>query len=76
MLINLDFYQNLDEKIETLVEENDIDYIDAVIDYCEKHGLELEVVADVIQNLPNLRSKIEIEAENLHFLKKTARLPV
>jgi hypothetical protein len=76
VLINLDFYQNLDEKIETLVEEYDIDYIDAVIDYCDKNGLELEVVADVIQNLPNLKAKLEIEAENLHFLKKTARLPV
>lgn len=75
-LINFEMYRNLDNKIEEMVQENGIDYIDAVISYCEDNNLEIESVADIIQKLPNLKLKIELEAEELHYLKKTARLPV
>ena len=76
MLFNLELYRNLDKKIEELVEENGLDYIDAVVDYCNKNNLEIEAIAEIIQKLPNLKLKIEIEAEELHYLKKTTRLPI
>ena len=76
MLINLELYQNFDEKIETIVESYDVDYIDAVLDYCSRNNLEIDAMADVIQKSPLLKSKIQEEAEKLHFLKPTARLPV
>ena len=76
MLINLELYQNLDKKIEEMVRETGIEYIDAVISYCEINHLEVEAIAEIIQKLPNLKLKIELEAEELHYLKKTARLPV
>lgn len=63
-------------EIERLVEENDISYIDAVILYCEKTGLEEEVAAKLV--VGSLKSKIKIEAEDLHFLVKpnTRRLQI
>jgi len=76
MLINLELYNNFDEKIETLVEQHNVEYIDAVLDYCAKNNLEIEAMADVIQKSPLLKSKIQEEAEKLHYLKPTARLPV
>jgi hypothetical protein len=68
--------QNLYKKIETLVSANGISYIDAVIMYCENNGLDVESVGDLISKNDMLRGHIEIEAEDLHFLKRTSRLPV
>lgn len=62
------------EKIETLVKQNQIDYIDACILYCEQNNLEVEYVGEIIQKNHQLRAKIQQEAEDLHYLKKSARL--
>lgn len=75
-LIALEAFQNLGEKIDYICETTGTDIIDAVISYCEKYGLEIETIGEIISKNSNLRSKVEIEAENLHFLKKTDRLPV
>ena len=53
-----------------------MDTIDAVIHWCEVNTIEIEMVADLIKKDPLMTSKIQIEAENLNFLKKHARLPV
>ena len=62
-------------KIEDLVWEKDISYMDAVILYCETTGFEVEVAAKLITN--SLKSRIKIEAEELNFLPRsnTAKLP-
>ena len=62
--------------IEEMVYMKDIPYIDAVIMYCEETGFEVEVAAKLISGV--LKSKIKLEAEDLHFLKKsnTSQLPL
>lgn len=62
-------------KIEDLVWMKDISYMDAIILYCEETGFEVEMASKLISG--TLRSKIKIEAEQLHFLPKsnTAKLP-
>ena len=62
--------------IETLVSKKNIPYMDAIIMYCEESGLEVEIGAKMISGA--LKSKIKVEAEELHFLPKsnTAKLPV
>jgi hypothetical protein len=62
-------------SIETLVAKKNIPYMDAVILYCEESGLEVELAAKLISGA--LKSKIQIEAEELHFLPKsnTTKLP-
>lgn len=62
------------ESIEALVWQFDIEYIDAVVMYCEKNGLEVESVASLITNNEALKAKVQIEAENLNYLPKSNRL--
>lgn len=61
--------------IETLVSEKNIPYMDAVLIYCEETGLEVELAAKLVSGA--LKSKIQIEAEELNFLPKsnTTKLP-
>lgn len=63
-------------EIETIVQEKKIEYIDAVIFWCESNGLEVEFAGELIRRNNVLKSKIQYEAENLNFMKKSARLPI
>ena len=75
-IMNADDIQKFSMAIEELVYMKDIPYIDAVIMYCEETGFELETAAKLISGV--LKSKIKLEAENLHYLKKsnTSQLPL
>ena len=63
-------------KIEEIVWDKDVSYMDAIVLYCEETGFEVELAAKLISNV--LKSKIKVEAESLHFLPKsnTAKLPL
>ena len=63
-------------EIENLAAEKKTSYMDAIILYCEQTGFEVEVAAKLISS--SLKSKIKMEAEELHFLPKsnTSRLPI
>jgi len=63
-------------EIEKLVREKEIEYMEAVILWCERNNLELEFAAEMIRRNTALKAKIQIEAENLNFMKKSARLPI
>ena len=54
----------------------DIPYIDAICMYCEENGFEVEVAAKLVSGV--LKAKVQIEAEELHYLKKsnTSQLPL
>lgn len=62
-------------NIETLVSKKNIPYMDAVLMYCEETGLEVELAAKLVSGA--LKSKIQLEAEDLNFLPKsnTTKLP-
>lgn len=64
------------EEIEVLCRDKNIEYIDAIVFWCEKNNLEVETAAYWIKKDPVMRSKIQLEAENLNILKKGARLPI
>ena len=70
-----DDIQKFSMAIEEMVYMKDIPYIDAVIMYCEQTGFELETAAKLVSGV--LKSKIKLEAEDLHFLKRsnTSQLP-
>jgi len=60
---------NFSLNIEEIVYMKDISYMDAIIEYCEQNEVEIEVAASLISN--NLKSKIQLEAEDLNFLPKS-----
>jgi hypothetical protein len=64
------------EEIEKLCRTKNIEYIDAVVHWCEKNKIEVEYIAAYIKKDPVFKSKIQAEAENLNILKRGARLPI
>lgn len=71
-----DDIQKFSMAIEEMVYMKDIPYIDAVVMYCEETGFEIETAAKLVSGV--LKSKIKLEAEDLHFIKKsnTSQLPL
>lgn len=61
-------------EIEDMVEDLDISYIEACVSYCEKSGMEMETLGDIIEKNQVLKAKIQREAEDLHYMKKKPRL--
>ena len=60
------------QEIESLVHMNDdMNYIDAIIYFCEQNNIDLESVPKLISK--PLKEKIKYEAMELNFLKKTSR---
>jgi hypothetical protein len=76
MAPNKDEVTTFSLTIETIVHEKQISYMDAILLHCQNTGLEVELAAKLISGA--LKSKIKIEAEELHFLPKsnTVKLPV
>lgn len=60
--------------IEERALRNGVKVIEAITDYCEEVGLEVEVAATLIN--PILKAKIEEEAQALRFLQRSAKLPI
>ena len=60
------------QEIESLVQVNvEMNYIDAIIHFCDKNSIDLEAVPKIISK--PLKEKIKCEATELNFLKKTSR---
>lgn len=68
--------QEFARQIEDIVWEKDISYIDAVLMWGGKFGIDPVSVSGLIKKSPNLKAKIQEEAENTNCLKKTNRLPL
>ncbi len=60
------------EEIESLVLNNaDMNYIDAIVFFCEQNNVDLESVPKLISK--PLKEKIKYDAQQLNFMKKTSR---
>jgi len=62
------------ETIEKIVSEKKISYMDAIVWYCEREEMEVEVAAKLVSAI--IKAKLQTEAENLNFLPKTSKLPL
>ena len=59
-------------EIEKLVaDNNDMNYIDAIVHFCEQNNLDVESVPKLISK--PLKEKIKCDAQELNFMKKTSR---
>ena len=63
-------------EIEKIVAEEKINYIDAIVHYCEVNELEVESVTKLVSK--PLKEKLKWDATRLNFMKRTsrARLPL
>ena len=55
------------KAIESLVANTDLNYIEAIVEYCKTTGLEIEVAATLVNS--NLKSKLTADAMDLNLLK-------
>jgi len=62
------------ENIENLVQKTKMTYIDAVMHYCEENKLEPETAGKMIGG--KLKQNIQDEAEDLHLIERTSKLPL
>jgi hypothetical protein len=62
------------QEIEILVTETDYNYLEAIVEYCNQTGMEIELASTLVNK--DLKAKIAIDAENLNMLPKDARLPI
>lgn len=77
--MNIDDTQNITEfmrEIHDICKNDKLDYIDAIIYFCEQNNLEPEVMAQKVKKIPLLQSKIQEEAEKMNYISKTTRLPL
>lgn len=59
------------EEIEALVLNTSMNYIEAIVEFCEERGIEIESVSKLISK--PLKDKLKYEATELNYLKKTSR---
>jgi len=61
-------------KIEEIVTETNYNYMEAIVEYCDRTGMEIELASSLVNK--DLKAKIEIAAQELNMLPKTTRLPI
>jgi hypothetical protein len=59
------------QEVEQIAFENSMNYIDAIIHYCETNEIELESVPKLISK--PLKEKLKYDAQKLNYIKKTSR---
>lgn len=65
------------QQIESMVWDLDVSYLDAILLWCERRGLEPENVATLIKRSGPLKAKVQIEAEALRLLPSSGnKLPI
>lgn len=57
------------------IEASGTDFLDAVVSWCDKNKIEIEVAIEIIKNNPKLKNQLEKAAEELNYIKKKTRLP-
>tara|TARA_B100001250_G_scaffold365536_1_gene346284 strand:- start:1822 stop:2076 length:255 start_codon:yes stop_codon:yes gene_type:complete len=58
-------------EIEKLVKKEKLNYIDAIILFCDENSIELDSITKLISK--PLKEKIKWDAQQLNFMKKTTR---
>lgn len=68
--------ERFSQEIEKIVEETGCNYITAIVDYCEKNDIDVELIPKLISK--PLKEKLKWNATELNFLKKTSlgKLPI
>ena len=59
------------QDVEKIAFDNSMNYIDAIVCYCETHDIEIESVPKLISK--PLKEKLKYDAQKLNYIKKTSR---
>lgn len=68
--------QEFIDEIEHMVQTDGINHYEAVIEYIEKHEVEVETIATIISRNANLKEKIQEACEDMRLIEGgESRLP-
>ena len=73
-LLNMFTSERYNDEINGIVDTTKMSYLDAIMYHADENGLESETVAGLI-NIKT-KNKLREEAETLHFMPKTSKLPI
>ena len=73
-LLNMFTSERYNNEINTVVATTKMSYLDAIMYHADENGLESETVAGLIN--VKTKNKLREEAEALHFMPKTSKLPI
>ena len=73
-LLNMYTTEQYNKEIEKIVETTNMSYLDAMLYHADENNLESETVAGLINT--KTKTRLREEAEQLHFMTKTAKLPI
>lgn len=59
------------QEVEKIAYDHSMNYIDAIVHYCEANAIEIESVPKLISK--PLKEKLKFDAQKLNYMKKTSR---
>lgn len=68
--------KDFQQEIELVISSKKVSFMDAVLLYCEKTGMEVEVAGSLIKSSAKLKARIQMDAEELCYLPKSSKLPI
>ena len=73
-LLNMFTSERYNDEINGIVETTKMSYLDAIMYHADENSPESETVAGLIN--VKTKNKLREEAEALHFMPKTSKLPI
>jgi hypothetical protein len=73
-LLNMFTSERYNDEINSIVDTTKMSYLDAIMYHADENSLESETVAGLIN--VKTKNKLREEAEALHFMPKTSKLPI
>ena len=61
-------------EIENIVAGTDYNYMEAIVEYCDRTGMEIELASTLVNK--ELKAKIAFDAQELNMMPKAPRLPI
>ena len=67
---------DFNKDIEEIVRISNLNYIEAVVMWCEERNVDVEQAASFVKRSQVIKAKIEVNASDLNFLQKQSKLPI
>ena len=58
-------------EIESIVKEGDLNYIEAIVQFCEDKNIEMDGISKLISK--PLKEKLKYDAQRLNYMKRTSK---
>ncbi len=68
--------KDFQRAVDQVAFEKRVDFMEAVLIYCEQTGMEVEVAGSLIKSSAKMKARVQDEAEALNYFPKTTKLPI